>query len=56
MKHLNIIIKPVERWFHYKKPFPINMLQGLVMYEDHNRNPVVCWRGYETYKFDHELF
>lgn len=54
MKHLNIISKPVERWFHYEKPFPIEMPRDLIPYfvKDHQGNDVMCWFGWGTYKCD----
>lgn len=54
MKHLDIIINPVERWFHYVKPLPIEMPRDVIMHtmKDHNGNDVLCWLGLATFKCD----
>jgi len=54
MKHLNVISKPVERWFHYEKPLPIEMPRDLQVYfvKDDKGNDVMCLLGWGTYKCD----
>jgi len=51
MKHLNIIIDPVKRWFHYEKPLSIEIPKNLKFYflKDSNGNDVMCWLGWEAY-------
>ena len=51
MKYLNVISKPVERWFHYEKPLPIEMPKDIITYfaKDSHGNDVLCWMGWGTY-------
>ena len=54
MKHLNVISKPVERWFHYDKPLPIEMPRDVILHfaKDDQGNDVMCWLGWGTYVCD----
>lgn len=47
MKNLNIVINPVERWFHFTKPLPIEMPQEPVMHiwKDLNGDDVPVFFG-----------
>ena len=51
MKHLNVISKPVERWFHYEKPLPVEKPSNGTLHfvKDHKGNDVMCWLGWEAY-------
>lgn len=49
-KALNVIINPVERWFHYEKPVTHDMVMQTMT--DPSGNPVVCFHGWETWKCD----
>lgn len=52
MKHLNIVINPVERWFHYEKPLPIEISSDTIVsfLKDSKENDVICLSGWGTYK------
>jgi hypothetical protein len=51
MKYLNVICKPVKRWFHFEKPLPLENEKYLKPYfmKDHLGRDVMCWLGWETY-------
>jgi hypothetical protein len=52
MKHLNVIINPVKRWFHYDKPLPVEMPKDMTLsfVKDHKGNDVIVLSGWATYK------
>jgi hypothetical protein len=50
MKHLNIIHKPIERWFHYQKWLPVD---GIIQYaKDPLGNEALLYHNWVTYDLD----
>ena len=50
MKCKNIIINPVDRWFHFDKPFHNEMPKDVTLHflKDHKGNDIMCWMGWEV--------